>query len=134
MKKKFKIIKKCQISGERDLKKILSLGFLPPVNKLNKIGKKPNGKDLFPADLMYSEKSKLVQINTIVDKKILFPKSYPYTSSTTKILRDNFKELYQECSHLINPSTKDLIVDIGSNDGNLLSNFQKKHKQDLIVV
>ena len=77
---------------------------------------------------MYSEKSKLVQINTIVDKKILFPKSYPYTSSTTKILRDNFKELYQECSHLINPSTKDLIVDIGSNDGNLLSNFQKKHK------
>ena len=95
MKKKFKIIKKCQISGEGNLKKILSLGFLPPVNKLNKIGEKPNEKDLFPADLMYSEKSKLVQINTIVNKKILFPKSYPYTSSTTKILRDNFKELYQ---------------------------------------
>ena len=38
MKKYSKKIDKCQISGKRDLKKIISLGFLPPVNKLQKIG------------------------------------------------------------------------------------------------
>ena len=27
-------------------------------------------------------------------KNIVFPKSYPYTSSTTEVLRENFKDLY----------------------------------------
>jgi len=64
-------------------------------------------------------------LSTIVNKSIVFPKSYPYTSSTTKILRDNFSELSNECNKIINFNSKDLIVDIGSNDGNLLSNFKK---------
>jgi hypothetical protein len=69
-----------------------------------------------------------VQIGHIVDPKILFLSEYTYTSSTTKVLRDNFKELYNEASSLIKLSKDDLIIDIGSNDGNLLSNFKDKHK------
>jgi hypothetical protein len=38
MEKKSKTTSKCQVSGKKDLKKIISLGFLPPVNKLQKIG------------------------------------------------------------------------------------------------
>ena len=30
-------IDRCQISGVKDLKTVLSLGYLPPVNKLKKI-------------------------------------------------------------------------------------------------
>ena len=82
----------------------------------------------FPSELVYSKSSDLVQLNTIVDKKILFPNEYPYTSSTTKILRENFKELYQDCKKIINISSKDLIIDIGSNDGNLLNNFKNNHR------
>ena len=63
-----------------------------------------------------------------VNKEIIFPKEYPYTSSTTKILRENFKELYNESSKLLNLKQEDLIIDIGSNDGNLLSNFHGKHR------
>ena len=40
MDKKSKTIDRCQISGAQDLKTVLSLGYLPPVNKLNKIIKK----------------------------------------------------------------------------------------------
>ena len=64
--------------------------------------------------------SKLFQIDNIVDKKILFPKTYPYTSSTTKILRENFQDLFNEVNKLFKLQKNDLIVDIGSNDGNLL--------------
>jgi len=128
MTKDSKIINRCQISGKKDLKKIISLGFLPPVNKLQKINKTPTEAKFFPAELVYSKSSKLVQLNTLVDKKILFPKEYPYTSSTTKILRENFKNLYKESTKLINISSKDLVIDIGSNDGNLLSNFKKNHR------
>ncbi|OUU67568.1 MAG: methyltransferase [Candidatus Pelagibacter sp. TMED64] len=118
----------CQISKAKDLKQIVFLGYVPPVNKLKKIGSLYKEEKLYPLELFYSNSSKLVQISTIVNKEILFPKEYPYTSSTTKILRKNFKELYDECTKIINLTNNDLIIDIGSNDGNLLSNFKKKHK------
>ena len=128
MDKKSKTIDRCQISGVQDLKTVLSLGYLPPVNKLNKINSSLREDVFYPAELMFSPSSKLIQLSTIVDKEILFPKEYPYTSSTTKVLRENFEELYKECRKIISISSKDLIIDIGSNDGNLLNNFKKHHK------
>ena len=128
MDKTSKTITRCQISGINDLKIILSLGYLPPVNKLKKIDS-PSSEDVFyPTDLMFSKSSKLVQLNTLVNKEVLFPKEYPYTSSTTKILRENFKELYNECTKIIKIKSKDLVIDIGSNDGNLLNNFKNNHR------
>ena len=120
-----KTIQKCQFSNKKDLKLIISLGYLPPVNEFRKINSTRSQSIFFPTDLLYSPSSKLVQLSTIVNKSIVFPKSYPYTSSTTKILRENFSELAKECDKLINLNPTDLIVDIGSNDGNLLSNFKK---------
>ena len=128
MDKKSKTIDRCQISGVQDLKTVLSLGYLPPVNKLNKINSSLREDVFYPAELMFSPSSKLIQLSTIVDKEILFPKEYPYTSSTTKVLRENFEELYKECRKIISISSKDLIIDVGSNDGNLLNNFKKHHK------
>ena len=126
MTKTSKTTSKCQISGDKKLKTIISLGYLPPVNKLQKIGSKLEEDHFYPAELIYSNISKLAQLNTIVDKQILFPKEYPYTSSTTKVLRENFKELSIECSKILKLNKKDLVIDIGSNDGNLLSNFKNK--------
>ena len=123
-----KTINRCQISKKKDLSRILSLGYLPPVNNYHPINSPQNEEIFFLTDLMYSTGSKLVQLKTIVDKEIIFPKSYPYTSSTTKVLRENFKELYQECKNILNLKKNDLIVDIGSNDGNLLSNFVTNHR------
>ena len=128
MQKKSKTIDRCQISGSKDLKSVLSLGYLPPVNKLKKINSLLHEDTFYPADLMFSSKSKLLQLSTIVDKEILFPKEYPYTSSTTKILRENFKELYKDCKKIVNFSSNELVVDIGSNDGNLLNNFKNNHR------
>ena len=124
MKYSSKLIDRCQFSKKKDLINILSLGFLPGVNQMYKIGSKKNFENFFPTNLVYSPTSKLFQIDNIVDKKILFPKSYPYTSSTTKILSENFKNLYEESKKLFNIKENDLVVDIGSNDGNLLDKFK----------
>ena len=127
--KKFsKSITKCQISNSKNLESIIFLGFLPPVNTLRKIGSTLEEEISFPAELLYCKKSKLAQLGCIVDKNILFPYSYPYTSSTTKILRDNFSDLYKDTKKIINLKKNDLVIDIGSNDGNLLSNFKDHHK------
>ena len=123
-----KTISKCQISGSNDLKSIMFLGYLPPPTEMKKIHSKIEEETFYPADLVYSPTSKLVQLNTIVNKKILFSKDYAYTSSTTKILRENFQELYNDCNKIVKISSSDLVIDIGSNDGNLLGNFKNHHR------
>ena len=81
-----KPVTKCQISNSKSLTSLLFLGYLPPVNTLQKIGSIAKEEISFPAELLYCNKSKLAQLGCIVNKEILFPYSYPYTSSTTKIL------------------------------------------------
>ena len=122
------VVNNCQTCSNSKLSPILFLGYLPPVNSMPKIGKRPAEEPSYPAQWLYCNKCNLVQLGCIVDPKILFPSEYPYTSSTTKVLRDNFAELYFESSKLLNLQRGDLIVDIGSNDGNLLSNFRDDHK------
>ena len=125
---KYRKINRCQISNSNKLQKILSLGLIPPVNQMNDLKLNLKDQSFFPTELFYCPKSNLVQLGIEVDKKILFPKEYPYTSSTTKILRDNFAELSKEIERHYPLEQNDLIIDIGSNDGNLLSNFKKKCK------
>ena len=118
----------CQISGSKDLESIIFLGYHPPVNDYVKIGSPADEKPAYPCELLYCADSKLVQLGQIVDAKVLFPPEYPYTSSTTKILRENFAELYEESSKMLDLQKDDLVIDIGSNDGNLLSNFKDNHR------
>jgi hypothetical protein len=118
-------IEYCQICGNECLETVLSLGYMPPVNQMVPVGLAPHQSLWFPTTLLYCNKCELVQLGLAVDPAIIFPPEYPYTSGTTKLLRDNFAELYVESSKLLALRNEDLIIDIGSNDGTLLSNFQK---------
>ncbi|MGC1467492.1 MAG: methyltransferase domain-containing protein, partial [Pseudolabrys sp.] len=114
----------CQICGHEPLEAVLSLGYMPPVNQMVPIGEQPRQQPWFPTNLLHCPKCELVQLGLAVDPVIIFPPEYPYTSGTTKLLRDNFAELQRESSALLGLGPQDLVVDIGSNDGTLLSNFR----------
>ena len=114
----------CQVCGGVPLDDVLSLGYMPPVNQMVPIGQVPRQQPWFPTNLLYCQKCELVQLGLAVDPVIIFPPEYPYTSGTTKLLRDNFADLHREFAALLGLTDKDLVVDIGSNDGTLLSNFQ----------
>ena len=109
---KYRKINRCQISNSNKLQKILSLGLIPPVNQMNDLKLNLKDQSFFPTELFYCPKSNLVQLGIEVDKKILFPKEYPYTSSTTKVLRDNFSELSKEIEKFYPLTQKDLIIDM----------------------
>lgn len=115
----------CQICDSTDLEPILFLGYLPPVNTMPRIGERPVEQPAYPAELLRCAKCTLVQLGLIVDPAILFPPTYPYTSGTTRILRENFAELSDEAHALFPLGPSDVVVDIGSNDGTLLENFAK---------
>ena len=115
----------CQICGNSKLETVLSLGYMPPVNQMVPVGQPPRQLPWFPTTLLYCDTCELVQLGLAVDPVIIFPPEYPYTSGMTKLLRDNFAELYAESSKMLGLTKDDLCIDIGSNDGTLISNFQK---------
>jgi len=117
------VVERCQVCDSSELESVIFIGYLPPVNTMPAIGTRPSEQPAYPAQVLHCRVCQLVQLGLIVDPGILFPPSYPYTSGTTKILRDNFSQLYEEVQNLFPLAPDDLVVDIGSNDGTLLSNF-----------
>jgi hypothetical protein len=122
------VIDSCQVCGSSLLRQVTFLGYLPPVNEMQSAGTVPHELPSYPVNLLYCRNCELVQLGLSIDPKVLFPPSYPYTSGTTRILRDNFAALYRESSEIASLRPEDLVVDVGSNDGTLLSNFANHHR------
>lgn len=116
-------IERCQVCGNGDLQQVFFLGYMPPVNTMHRIGEVPQEQPSYPAGLLFCTKCELVQLGLAIEPRVLFPADYPYTSGTTKILRENFADLHNEACKLLRLEPNDLVIDIGSNDGTLLSNF-----------
>ena len=105
-------------------KKFLDLGYQPLANKYLKSYKKLSikKKELYKLTVGFNTKTKLVSlINKIPDKK-MFDSSYPYKSSMSKTMTDSFKRLSVKIKKRFNPK---VFLEIGSNDGALLRNFDK---------
>ncbi len=113
----------CQACRKNMLRSILFVGYLPPVNTMAEIGSVPQEQPAYPLELLSCAGCGLAQIGLEVDREILFPPDYPYRSNSTRILRANFSDLYGNCREMFALGPTDLCVDIGSNDGTLLSNF-----------
>ena len=94
---------------------MLSLGCLPSANVMT-----PDAPT-YPADVLKCRSCLLVQLGTIVDPSLIFPPDYPYSSGTTKSLRENFADLARKTEAMTDGRT---ILDIGSNDGSLLEAFE----------
>jgi hypothetical protein len=124
-----KTVEQCQICGSSDLTSELFLGYMPPVNTMRTVGDRPFEQPSYPAELLLCHACELVQLGLVVNPNILFPPEYPYTSGVTRILHENFAGLAREAAELFSLGADDLIVDVGSNDGTLLSKFQAQgHK------
>ena len=79
----------------------------------------------FPLSMHHCKNCQLTQIAEVLPSYLVFPESYPYLSGTTRILRDNFAEQAAVTIPKIGLQSNHLVVDIGSNDGTLLSNYIK---------
>jgi len=119
-----KAVERCQVCDAPDLRSVIFLGYVPPLNRLYPIGERQREETFFPAEAFYCSNCHLVQLGLILSRDILFPPDYPYLSGTTRVQREDFAELYRECQGITSLGPKDLTVDIGSNNGTLLTNFK----------
>jgi SAM-dependent methyltransferase len=117
-------ISACQICGATELRSALFLGYLPAVNTMRELGTRADAEPWFPAELLVCPECHLAQLGFAVEPAVLFPPGYPYTSGSTRVLRENFADLFREVRETIGLDQDDLVLDIGSNDGTLLANFR----------
>lgn len=120
-----KPITRCQNCGGATLSSIVFLGYIPPVNTMPEIGSVPEEQSAYPLEMLRCGDCGMAQIGCDVDQTVLFPYSYPYLSGTTRILRENFADLYRQVMAHYPLAADDLVIDIGSNDGSLLINFKE---------
>ena len=122
----FKKIKKCRISDDKKLVKIGKLGnfsLTGTFHKKKKLDKKT------PIELVFSNKSKLLQLAHNYNEKKLFGKNYGYRSSLNKSMVSHLKKKKDSLIKIVKPKKNDLILDIGSNDGTLLNLYTNKFKR-----
>ena len=118
--------KNCQICGTTNLKNILNLGHQPIVQEYLRANELHEPETRYPLNLVRCPKCTLVQIDYIAEpSKVFFP-DYPYRTGLTNMLIRNFLELADVLEKKYDLKPKDLIVDIGSNDGTLLKGFKAK--------
>jgi hypothetical protein len=114
-----------------DYELILDLGNQPWGN--NFLNEDEVGKEsIYPLQLVYCNESELLQLSFFVSKEIMF-KNHTYISGTTKTLLSHFFNLAEENTKQYNlDPKKDIILDIGGNDGSQLIQYKKLGFENVI--
>jgi len=98
----------------------LNLGKQPLAN--NFLTKFSSKQPTYNLKLYFNTKTKMVSISKRIPSSIMFNSKYPYRSSMSITMRNSFKKLSDEIKKRFNPN---LLLEIGSNDGALIKNFDK---------
>ncbi len=78
-----------------------------------------------PLELILCENCSLLQLKHTAPQEILYARFYWYHSGFTRTIRDDLKQIAEVSSQMVNLKPGDVVLDIGANDGTLLSNYQK---------
>jgi len=104
----------------------LDLGHTPPANEFVNAGFAESGvvQDTFPLYLSACRKCGHVQLPVVVNPARLF-RNYVYVSGTSPVFVDHFRRYARSMISSLGLVPGDLVVDVGSNDGTLLSFFKE---------
>ncbi|MGQ0764508.1 MAG: methyltransferase domain-containing protein [Gemmatimonadota bacterium] len=111
----------CRICSA-DTRTFLELGVQPLANRLPPAGEEAT-TPRFPLTMARCQDCGLVQLREVVDSSLLFS-DYAYVPSTSSTMRSHFSSLADDVISRMRLAPGDLVVDIGSNDGLLLSFFR----------
>jgi hypothetical protein len=116
-------ISTCEVCDGADLHPVLNLGSQPLCDDLVPIGN-PAQPNKYPLELLCCTRCLTVHQKYQVEKSVLFPRSYHYRAAMTEDVLAGMRELVELSKHLHGDLTGAIVLDIGCNDGSLLSIFK----------
>lgn len=118
-------ISTCQICNSKKLHTILDLGHQPLCDTLLTAEMLNQPEKTYPLRMLWCPKCTCVQLDYCVSGSEVYHQDYPYRSGITKELADYQKKVSESLIKKYNLNPKDLVIDVGSNDGTLLSGFKE---------
>lgn len=113
----------CAVCNYSPLKKFLDLGHHPPSDAFLTLEKLNGPEVTYPLQLVFCPRCALVQLSYSVTPALLFG-NYVYTTGTNNSLKRHFEDLVRTTVRRFHTPPRAFAVDIGSNDGTLLSFYR----------
>lgn len=118
-------VTRCQITGSENLELVIDLGNQPLCDSLLSSKQINEPEVYYPLRLYVCPESGLAQLDYAVDGNLVYHPDYPYRSGITKELETYQRAFARDIVKKLGVTKGSLCVDIGSNDGTLLTGFQK---------
>lgn len=123
----------CQITGSENLFEIIDLGHQPPCDSLLTAEMLDQPEKTYPLRLFHCPESGLAQLDYVIDGSIIYYPEYPYRSGISKPLEVYQRAFSDGIIQKFDLPSNTLCVDIGSNDGTLLTGFKRNGMRTLGV-
>ncbi|MEK7136301.1 MAG: class I SAM-dependent methyltransferase [Patescibacteria group bacterium] len=123
----------CQITGSSNLFEVIDLGHQPPCDALLTEEMLNETEKSYPLKLMMCPDSGSAQLDYVVDGSEIYYPEYPYRSGISKPLEEYQRAFADDVVKMFGLAPGALCVDIGSNDGTLLTGFMRNEMRALGV-
>jgi SAM-dependent methyltransferase len=123
----------CRMCKSAQLYKFLDLGFMPPADEFLRKEQLHYPRTYYPLEALLCLQCGLAQLSHVVSPEQLYRHDYPYEASITRTGREHFARFARETVHRFQLCENDLVIDIGSNVGVLLSHFKAQNTRILGV-
>ncbi len=121
-------IHRCEVCGAASLRPVLDLGRHPLCDDLVAIGDSRVCME-YPIEILFCDSCRTAHQRFQVPKQELFPSSYHYRSRQTLDVLNGMRRLVAACVERYGDVSGKKVLDVGCNDGSLLSIFAEHGAQ-----
>jgi len=115
----------CEVCGSHDLDSVLNLGAHPMCDDLVPVGDSRVCQE-YLIEILFCSKCCTAHQRFQIPKHLLFPKDYHFRSRHTTDILNGMRQFTEACEKITGKFHGKKILDIGCNDGSLLSFFSQK--------
>lgn len=118
-------IHRCEVCGSTQLSRVLDLGTHPMCDDLVAIGDDRVCRE-YPIEILFCERCCTAHQHYQIPKSELFPATYHYRSRHTADVLNGMRQFVEATEDLAGPLKGRTVVDVGCNDGSLLTFFGQR--------
>ncbi len=114
----------CRLCGANQLEPVFSIGeqYINDFVPLDRVGKGLKA----PLELVTCGQCSLLQLLHTAPQELLYSRYYWYRSGVTDTMRVALRNITEEIESMVDLKPKDVVLDIGANDGTMLKSFTAK--------